>query len=291
MSSSNKHLKEKINEVGNFTKAHNNPPKDLYDSFLAELKVSKLYIPAIFEGEEINFEHLESDDGLKIIPVFTVPEEYEGDNELRQFEFSFYAEIIADCGFDGVVINPESDEFFVPEKFTDGLRVQPLPEFDEDEILDAQELKETASTVKNDELLEFICDESNFNNFDGLMEKLSGAVMLNVVSSREDLSQHARDGIINALEVGGFSLSIKSTPSERYGLLFTDADAIRKTCDTDAGLHYYYQVTSFDKILKYILEHEDYHIPRNVLLDIYENHPEIMYNPKCMDGKFYAFIL
>lgn len=299
MNPTNKHLKTKINEISNFTSTHNNPPEDLFDSFIMELKMSKLYIPAIIEGDEIIFEHLESDDGITVLPLFTSPVEYEGDNELKNYEFELYAEIISDCDFDGTVINPNSDDIFIPRKFTDTLRVRPLGETD-GEIYDAYELKEIASAVKNEELVDFIRDESNFNNFDGLIAILPKSVLLNVVSSSTDLSDLARDGIITTLEVGGFNLSVKSTFQERYGLLFTSVDRIADTCDTDAGLHYYYQITSFDRILDFILRNdfdgiiinpymEDYYVPRNVLLDIYENHPEIIRNPKYAGGTFYAF--
>lgn len=302
MNASNKHLKSRIDEINNFMNAHNYPPEDLYDSFIVELKLSKLHVPAVMDGDEVNFEHLESDEGLEILPLFTSPDEYAGDNELMNFEFSFYAEIIADCDFGGVVINPDSDEIFVPKEVTETLRIQPSADVDDDEIFDAYELRDIAASTKNEELISFIRNESNFNNFDGLTELLSRSVLLNVVSSEEDLSKFERDGIIATLEVGGFNLSIKSTPFEKYGLLFTDLDAIKDTCDTDAGLHYYFQITSFDKILKFILANDldgliinpyldDYYVPRNVLLDIYENHPEIMNNPKYRGATFYAFPL
>lgn len=302
MNSSNKHLKSKIKEISNFTSTHNNPPEDLFDSFILELKVSRLYIPATAEGDEIVFEHLESDEGIMVLPLFTTPEEYDGDNELRSYEFDLYAEIIEDCDFAGAVINPNSDDIFIPKSTTEELRVKALPKVNEDEIYDAYELKDIASTIKNEALMDFICDESNFNNFDGLIDILADSVLLNVVSSSNDLSELSHDGIITALEVGGFNLSIKRTFQEKYGLLFTSLDKITDTCDTDAGLYYYYQITSFDKILEFILKNdldglilnpylEDYYVPRNVLLDIYENHPEIMYNPKYMGGTFYAFTL
>ena len=302
MNSSNKHLKSKINELINFLDTHNNPPEDLFESFILELKVSKLYIPAVFEGDEVMFEHYESDDGLMVLPLFTSPEEYDGDNELKNYEFEFYAEIIADCDFDGAVINPNSDEIFVAQKTTDTLRVRPLAKFDDDEIFDANELKEIASTVRNEKLLSFIRDESNFNNFDGLIEVLEESVLLNVVSSRTDLNNLARDGIISAIEVGGFNLAVRTNGTEKYAVLFTGLDAITDTCDTDSGIYYYCQVTSHDKILEFVLKNdldgmvinpslEDFYIPRNVLLDIYENHPEILSNPKYVEGTYYAFTL
>ena len=302
MNSSNKHLKNKIAEIKNFTDAHNNPPADLYDAFLMELKLSRLYLPADYDHEDVDFEHLESDDGIMILPLYTAPGEYRGENELKNFGFEFFAEIIADCEFNGCVIDPNSDEFFVPSEFTETLRTQPGPDVNEDEIYDAYELKELAATVKNEELVRFIQDDSNFNRFDELIDILSRSALLNVVSSPDDLSEVVRDGILITLEVGGFSLSVKSEGMKKYGLMFTSADAIRQTCDTDAGLHYYYQITSFNKILKYILSNDlegmiidpysnDYYVPRNVLIDIYQNHPEIMHNPKFMGGTFFAFEL
>ena len=41
----------------------------------------------------------------------------------------------------------------------------------------------------------------------------------------------------------------------------------------------------------YLSSIDDYYIPRNVLLDIYENHPEIMFNPKYIGATFYSFLL
>lgn len=302
MNSSNKHLKSKIDEIGNFTSTHNNPPEDLVESFIKELKVSRLYIPATHNDDEIVFEHLESEDGITVLPLFTSPEEYDGETELLNYEFEFYAEIIADCDFRGAVINPESDEVFVSNQITDHLRAKPLPEYSEDEILDAHELKEVAANVKNERLANFIRDESNFNNFDALIGVLSESVLLNVVSSPRDLSEISRDGIIATLEVGGFNLAVMTNGTEKYAVVFTSLEAITDTCDTSSGLHYYYQVTSYDRILEFVLRNdldgmvidpslEDYYIPRNVLLDIYVNHPEIVNNPKYSDGIYYAFTM
>ena len=302
MNSSNKHLKSKIDEIGNFTSTHNNPPEDLIESFITELKVSKLYIPATQNGDEIVFEHLESDDGITVLPLFTSPEEYDGKSELQNYEFEFYAEIIADCDFKGAVINPESDEMFVAKEITDSLRANPLPKYNEDEIHDAHELKEIAANVTNERLVSFIRDESNFNNFDALIEVLSESVLLNVVSSPKDLSEISRDGIIATIEVGGFNLAVMTNGTEKYAVVFTSLEAITDTCDTASGLHYYYQVTSYDRILEFVLKNdldgmvidpsiEDYYIPRNVLLDIYENHPEIVNNPKYSEGIYYAFTM
>lgn len=302
MISSNKHLKAKISQIRNFTSTHNEPPLDLLESFFMELKVSKLYLPADFQGNEVNFEHLESDDGMMLLALYTAPEEYAGEMELKDYGFDFYAEIIQDCQFDGAIINPQSDAFYVEKIVMDALKTQESIDVDENEIYDAFELKQIADTVKNEELVKFIRNESNFNRFDELKEILSGCTLLNVVSSDTDLSDFSHNQIISTLEVGGFNLSIKSEGMNHYGLLFTSLDTIRSTCDTASGKNYYYQITSLEKILNFILMNDmegvilnpdidDYHIPRNVLLDIYHNHPEIIRNPKYAGATFYAFTL
>ena len=301
MNPTNMHLKSKVDEVNNFLGAHNNPPVDLFDELLLELSVSRLYLPGSFGGEEFSFEHLESEEGLMLLPLYTSPEQYSGDSDLESFEFGLFAEIINDFGFEGCVINPNSDELFIPGEYTKGLMAGQLPEADMDEAYDAEKLKEIALTVKNEKLVNFIRNDSNFNRFDDLISLLADSVLLNVVSSSKDLSQKAEDGIIPTIEAGGFNLTVKSEGLNRYGLLFTDIDAIKRTCDTNAGLYYYCQVTSYDMILAVLLANDldgviinpqtdDYYVPRHVLLDIYKNHPEIMHNPKYMGAPYQSFL-
>ncbi len=301
MNPTNRHLKSKVDEVNNFLRAHNNPPEDLFEELLLELSVSRLYLPGSFGGEEFSFEHLESEEGLMLLPLYTSPDEYSGDSDLESFEFALFAEIIKEFGFEGCVINPNSDELFIPGEFTKGLMAGQLPEPDMDEAYDAEKLKEIALTVKNEKLVDFIRSDSSFNRFDDLISLLADSVLLNVVSSSKDLSQKAEDGIIPTLEAGGFNLTVKSEGESRYGLLFTDIDAIKRTCDTKAGMHYYCQITSYDMILAVLLANgldgviinpqtDDYYVPRHVLLDIYSNHPEIMRNPKYMNAAYNSFI-
>lgn len=301
MNSTNKHLKSKVDEVNNFLRTSNNPPEDLFNELLLELAVSMLYLPGSFGGEEFGFEHLESAEGLMLLPLFTSPDEYSGESDLESFPFGLYADIISEYSFEGCVINPNSDQLFIERKYTEGLAIKEGPEIDMDEAYDAHKLKDIALSVKNEELAGFIRNDSSFNRFDELISYLGKSVLLNVVSSPDDLSAEAQDGIISALEVGGFSLSVKSEGEEKYGLLFTDIDAIRDTCDTDAGLYYYCQVTSYSSILVVLLNNDldgviinpgidDYYVPRHVLLDIMKNHPEIMHNPKYMNAPYQSFI-
>ena len=233
--------------------------------------------------------------------MYTSPEQYSGDSDIESFEFALYAEIINDSGFEGCVINPNSDELFIPGEYTKGIMAGQLPEPDMDEAYDAEKLKEIALTVKNEKLVDFIRSDSSFNRFDDLISLLADSVLLNVVSSSKNLSQKVQDGIIPTLEAGGFNLTVKSEGESRYGLLFTDIDAIKRTCDTKAGMHYYCQITSYDMILAVLLANgldgviinpqtDDYYVPRHVLLDIYSNHPEIMRNPKYMNAAYNSFI-
>jgi hypothetical protein len=294
----NKFLKAKIEEMNNFLKNHTRPPRDLYDSFIMELKVSRLFIAARIGDGEMDFEHYESDDGMVILPLFTQKSQYTGDKELYSYVFSFYTDIVKECEFDGIVINPDDDEFFVSREMLNDVGEEV---YVNGESYGAPELKEIAFTVKNEELVNFISDDDNFNKYDELIGLISEAVLLNVVSSRKDLSEYARNGTLFTLEVGGFSLSVKTEGREKYALLFTSLDAIKKTCDTDAGVYFYCQITSLDKILDFILGNdldgvilnpylENYYVPRNVLLELYANHPEIVKNPKYLEGTYYAFM-
>lgn len=302
MKITNNHFKDKLNQVNNFLSTNNKPPADLYESFLLELRVSKLLIPATEKDNSVSFDHIQYDDGLEVLPLFTDEEEYRGDNELQSFDFSFYADIVGQTGLKGVIINPHSHAFFIDnvllKEFVDDYSISPS----DIEPLNPKELKELAETVKNEKLLEFIEKDSNFNKFDEFIKILKNSVLLSVVSSDRDLSEFEHDGVLSTLEVGGFQLNVQTSGREKYAVLFTSLSSIRQTCDMDAGVYNYYQIVSLDKILRYILNFdlegvllnpclEEYYIPRNVLIDIYFNHPEITHNPKYSNGAFFAFMI
>lgn len=296
----NSHLKTTLKEVNNFIATHNNPPEDLLENFVMELIVSNLFIPAVKGHNEITFEHMESEVGHQILPLFTDENEYGGTNELIANPISFYAEIILQCEFDGAVINPENESFFLSKDMMEGFLEDEEP--DDGALPEPDELKRISQDIKNEKLLKFIRDESNFNRYDELVLILEDSVLLNVVASPEDLSQHAHDGILAALEVGGFNLSVKTSGREKYGLLFTSLDKILETYDRNSDVHHYYQIASMKNLIFYVLMNdmdgiiinpglEEYYIPRNVLLDIYVNHKEITHNPKFYHAMHYAFLL
>ena len=90
----NTHLMTTIKGINNFLNTNNEPPQDLLENLVLELEVSKLYIPAIHEDDHIIFEHLESKEGIKILPLYSSKENYSGDNELTANGISYYADII-----------------------------------------------------------------------------------------------------------------------------------------------------------------------------------------------------
>ena len=296
----NNHLKSKIKDINNFMANNTEPPKDLFDAFVMELGVSKLLIPAVEDDEGVELEHLESDDGLTILPLYTDDEAYDDDKMLLGHHFAFYAEVVKDCEFDGAVINMGTDDMFVPANIMLPLSRGYDDFINDDDIYDPEELREIAFSIKNEELVRFIENESNFNKFSELAEKLSRATLLNVVSGPMDLGELDHDGIVSALAVGGFDLSVKTEGKEKYGLLFTSFDKIESTCDVNAGVNYLVQISSLEKILNYILGNDldgvilnpfidDYYIPRNVLVDLYYNHPEAVNDRKYLQGNFFAF--
>lgn len=296
----NTHLMTTIKGINNFLNTNNEPPQDLLENLVLELEVSKLYIPAIHEDDHIIFEHLESKEGIKILPLYSSKENYSGDNELTANGISYYADIILELDFEGAVIDPYDDSFFIPRDLM--LNFKEKSSQLEDEVCDVYELKNISREVKNEELLKFIQNDSNFNNFTGFIDKLKDVILLNVVSSHNDLSQYAFDGVLVTLDVGGFDLSVKTSGVEKYGVLFTSLDAIKGTYDENSGLYYYYQIASLKNLFEYILMNDldgiiinpaldDYYVPRNILLDIYCNHKDLIDNPKYRYGLHYAFII
>ena len=83
-------------------------PDDLLISFLCELYVSNLIVPAIVEDEKFIFENITLDDGKSYLPLFTDIAQYarhevEANNSMPLVhDFEIYDEIIKKSILDGI---------------------------------------------------------------------------------------------------------------------------------------------------------------------------------------------
>lgn len=296
----NNHLKKIIRDVANFISNSSEVPEDLLYDFINEVRVSNLIVPANIEGDYMNFKHLTLDDGSDIIGLFTDMGEFSKDssdyNPISN-HFEFYVDLVKTHGFKGIVINPEIDDFFMDLDLIS--KIRPFKKTEYSKGYDAGELKRLGESIKNESLVEFIRNGANLRNYDGLIEKIEESTILNVVTCVESFEEHAEEGIVHVLDVGGFNLSVIDKRFEKFVALFTDKSAIVDTCDMEE-CEYCYQVSDLVRVLEFVLYNDmdgailnpgmdDYFIPRNVLLRLLDNGK--MGNPKMGRAVEYAFIL
>ena len=299
----NNHLRSAIKEFQKYLDKDEEAPQDVFIDLMGELNVSNLLIPGRIEGESLNFENLvcEEDDSCAI-PLFSDDDEFakycgeDHDMDPIACEFGYYLELIDSLDMDGIVINIESEDFFIESEL---LKDYPFSriEYDEDEEgYEVEKLQKIAKSARNDSLREFI--KGGSDQFEALMNELQNSCLLNVVESDESLDAFAKDGIISADDVDGFEMSTTEVDGEEFAILFTDIDAINETKGDDAN--YYVQLALLDEFFEYVLTSDmagiiinpgkdDYAIPSGYVLDAYGG---LSYsNPKFKSAIDYAFII
>ena len=270
----NNHLKNSIGQLNNFMRNHNEPPADLGKEFITELRISNLLLPAKIKVEGITFPHLETDEGMVMLPLFTDEEalsRYTRDFNPVVNDFEYYAMLVAELKFDGIVINPHTDDFFIASEMI--RKVPPMLSNISKDGYGAEKLKAIADEAENRELLAFISNDDNFNKFDRLSDIMKESCLLNVVACEDSVT----DEVIEKSEVGGFVLSTFTSGDGVYCTMFTGKNAISVTADRSRA-NYYCQVSNMIEIFKYVLTTDmegiiinpglqEYYIPRNVIID------------------------
>ena len=299
MNVTNKYLKSSLDEISNFIENNTKPPEDMMDNFILELKVSRLLLPVVFDGMNISFPHIEVDDGTNLLPLFTDHYElkkYSTDFEPISMEIAFYIDIVEDLELDGAVIDLKSSEFCVRRETLN--KVPRLNENREFLGLDGPALKEMAFKKTDGALKSFVSEESNFNKFEKLEMLLARSQLLNSVVSLENLEVFARDGIIDRYDTGGFVFYTHDSGRESYGVVFTDIESM-VAFHENLEYYYYAQVTNKYRVFNYALTNDldgiiinpgtdDYYVPRQVLLRLYDDD---LIDLDLEDATRFAFII
>ena len=297
MDVTNNHFKSLILQWNNFTKNNSMPPEDLAFEFVSELRVSNLILPVNFDEKGISFPSVITPDKSRFLPLFTDMDEfskYSKDMEAVSNDINYYVELINSAELDGMVINSEGENVVIGLDLLN--RIQLLAENNHDEGFDYAELKDIAYQTSNEELLEFIRDNNNIYRYDEVMNLMKNSTLLNLISSKENLDEYFRNGIITVEDAGPFGLTSIKIGRENYGVIFTDRNSIADTIDF-AGNYYYMQVTDLYEFIKLALEYdldgiiinpalEDYFIPRNALIKAFN---EDMINPDFSKASDCAF--
>ncbi len=306
----NNHLNDVVDELKIYLDEEKDAPLELIAKFICELKVSNLLIPAVEEEDAFAFEHIASEeDGSTYIPLFTDIDEYQKhaieDSEFGPvaFDFDIYTDLILENELDGIILNVEGnfmpiEKLFIEEMFN-------IIETNDDDSVEAynkEELKKIFENVTNESLVEFINDEDSNDDIERLYVELSNSTLLNLVINDNPLDEFAKDGIIDADDVDGFSLCTIDNDEIHMGAIFTDKNAISKAINADSDLHYYGQVTVLSELFDFILRNdmdgvvinpngEDYVIARDDILPQASGIEIIVENPVFKDSLDYAFIL
>ena len=297
MTVTNNHLKTTINQIDNFCSNNTNPPEDMFSDLISQLRVSNLLIPVIFDGDEITFPHIVTDEGQSLLPLFSDLEEfmkYKPEFFPLANEIFYYVGLVNDLKLDGIIINCENEKFCIDNDLLN--KLEPFVEIDRSKGFDEAKLKQISETLTNDALASFIGDDANYNNFDALKEILKESVLLSVVFCDEELD--SGEETIERDDVGGFIFMNSKIGTENYGLLFTDLDAINQTIDKSQA-NYRYQIANLYEILRFVLTgdmdgiiinrgREEYFIPRNILLEIFNSD---IINTDLGKASDYAFML
>jgi hypothetical protein len=279
---SNNYLIKAIEAIQNLG-PENVDPKDV-TKLLFELKVSNLLIPAMDDDDGLSYEtFVLEDEDLILLPLFTSQEEFyryydEGDEfEPMENEFEIYAAIVGEEEIDGIVIDAEGVAARIPKDMVEFAEADFSISFDDLETRSKKQIKKTYSRASNKSLVRFIEKESNKDNFEGLMVQLSNSDMLNLVVSHESLDGYAKNGVIKAMDAGGFNLFGVDDGEAFYAAMFTDKDAILKAIPENDGLHYYGQLTKVSSLFDFVLRNDmdgviinpnthDFIIPRSEFL-------------------------
>ena len=267
------------------------------ENLFLELEYSTLLLPVSLDEDNPGFPLIQFEDRV-YAPVFTDIHEFnklkiDGNFTLMPNSFDFYLNLL-DNDIDGIVIDIEGERFPICKEVKDCFK--PNHAFDyESNAFTLNEIKNIRNQVNNEELEEFLRDETNHWDFEGLIDILLRSDIFTVGLSIEDLSGRSHDGIIMTQDVGKLPLALTSMFSESYALIYSSQDEIKPK---NNPLHPYSQLVNLPELIKKVLLddldgiilNENSHritIPREFLLDYIKDFS----TPDLNRYDDYAFIL
>lgn len=257
----NEHLRK---EFDNFEETED------FGNLLDEFRFSTLIVPV--DCNEEGFAMLEMD-GNMFIPVFTDIHEYHkvpfGSNfRPEAFEFNFYLEILQRGDIQGFVVNLESERFPIINEFLEVMDTD--YKFDLDyQPFTRKEIRRIHDSINNCELKDFLKDESNRGEFDGLMKALLKSGLFTVIVSEENLDGLEEEGVISLFSVPKIAYF---RTRDDYAMLFSSEDKIDLRI---ANRHLYSILVNLGLFIDFVLKSDlsgiilddNVIIPRDVLMD------------------------
>ena len=301
----NNHLKGLLNEILSTEDLN----EDLIQKLSRELRFATL-ICAANPIDEFSYSYpmLDLDDGTCILPLFTDEQEFNGSELILDdlepvpyfFEQSF--DFLGDESVKGIVINPDNEDFFVPKDIINlvamsQIEVSSSLDNDNSFAYEGTELKNIFDTVSNDSLVEFMNEEKNAFDYDGLFNEFSKSI-LNTIIICEDLEKNDED--IYPFVSEDITLYAEIDEDEIWLVLMANKDSFYKLISFQEDQSVFYaQLVNPEDLAIYALEH-DYDgimlynedvfipIPRSVLLDKIDSIKILCHNPRLNNSINYA---
>ena len=296
-----KHLRTVIEDIYS---NNNKLTKDLTLRLIHEFRYSNLYIPAKRDEFTLNFIIYEDDNGLRLTPLFTDPDEFrkffkdEEDIELMQNSFELYQNVLKTSDIEGYVLNPATEKYVFTEEFILEIKNIPKTNFYSTNAYTAEELKKLKDE-RNDKLEEFIENPQNIGDYEALFELMSASRLLTMMVSDVDLSSRAKDGIISMMDSGPLAQMYTDNGGGTYATLFSSEEKMK---EVDTTKFRYSQVVNLAMLVNFVLsedmegiilnpQSDNVLIPRVTLLRYSIGFEKFAHDEKLCDTIYYMFLI
>ena len=296
-----KHLRTVIEDIYS---NNNKLTKDLTLRLIHEFRYSNLYIPAKRDEFTLNFIIYEDDNGLRLTPLFTNPDEFrkffkdEEDIELMQNSFELYQNVLKTSDIEGYVLNPATEKYVFTEEFILEIKNIPKTNFYSTNAYTAEELKKLKDE-RNDKLEEFIENPQNIGDYEALFELMSASRLLTMMVSDVDLSSRAKDGIISMMDSGPLAQMYTDNVGGTYATLFSSEEKMK---EVDTTKFRYSQVVNLAMLVNFVLsedmegiilnpQSDNVLIPRVTLLRYSIGFEKFAHDEKLCDTIYYMFLI
>lgn len=296
-----KHLRVVIEDIY----ANNNElTEELTLRLIHEFRYSNLYIPAKREDFTLNFIIYEDDNGVKLTPLFTDPDEFnkffknEEDIELMQNSFELYQNVLQTSNIEGYILNPATEKYVFSKEFIINIKNIPKTNFLSSNPYSIDELRQLKES-DNENLEKFIGNRLNVGNYEGLFEQLANSNIMTLMVSDVDLTGKAKDGVISMMDSGPLAQMYTDNVGGVYATIFSSEDKIRKV---DTAQFKYSQVVNLAMLVNFVLSEDmegiilnpgsdDVLIPRVTLLRYSLGFEKFANDERLSDTIYYMFLI
>ena len=227
--------------------------KHLTKETVWEIKTSLFIHPSTDEGDDLYSFNYNVYDGRKVIELFTSLDEYDQvykrDDYMplpwyfNQFEHSF------DEDTEGILINPATDNFFIPywvsvlimEDMDEVSRTIELNAFH----MDVSDLKDFKPM--SDYLNEYLSGKTKITYIDRLFDVLSTSAVYVLYESEESLDGHFKGDVLSLRDVDSHYYK-----KDNHIMVFTDRDDFKEVMDLK--YHYCYGVADLMEVIRAVFE-------------------------------------